>query len=210
MAECHGVWVDRLQKLGWGRMFVVRKGVPSPYPNEKWGFDNGAYRDWVRGEPFNEKAYWKSLNKILKVGVPQMAVLPDIVAAGQQSLDFSYSWLDRLPHHFPWYLAVQDGMKATDIDVTPLSGIFLGGTNRYKATAADWVKFAHENQLKFHYGRCGTRNKLAHALHIGADSLDSALPLFSRARFRTFKEDVVNGPQQTDLFWQGEQNDAKK
>lgn len=202
MGECHGIWIPRLRELEWGRMFVARTCAVSLYPGELWGFDNGAYRDWVRGEPFNEAAYLKSLKKAERAGVPELAVLPDIVAAGHRSLEFSYSWLDRLPRHFPWYLAVQDGVDPGDIDCDPLAGIFLGGTNQFKATAGEWRRFAHRNGLKFHYGRCGTRNKLAHARHVGADSIDSALPLFCPRRFQQFKIEVQNGPQQGDLFWE--------
>ena len=202
MAECYGRWPSRLEALGWGRMFVARRSDKvTPYPGEKWGFDNGAYRDWVRGEPFNESAYMVSLQKALSAGTPYMAVLPDIVAAGRRSLDFSYSWLERLPSHFPWYLAVQDGVQTTDIDCRPLAGIFLGGSNQFKATAGEGRRFAHQNGLKFHYGRCGTKNKLAHAQHIQADSIDSAFPLFHPRRFEQFKLEVEKGSQQTDLFW---------
>ena len=40
--------VRELQERGWGRMWIDRK--PTPYPNEPWGFDNGAYRDWIAGD----------------------------------------------------------------------------------------------------------------------------------------------------------------
>jgi len=201
VGEITGKNVKELQQLGWGRMWIARGRNIYTYPNEPWGLDNGAYRDWAEGKPFDSDQFQRVIDKAIKVGVPHLAVLPDIPGEGHASLELSMSWLDRVPKHYPWYLAVQDGITPDDIDVSKIDGIFLGGTNSYKSTAQEWCEFAHDNSLPFHYGRCGTQVKITHAYHIGADSLDSALPLWTKERWRTFKECILERPPQYDMFY---------
>ncbi len=174
--------VEILSAANWGRMFVEKK--PSPYSGELWGFDNGAYGWWVRGEPFNEELYLKRLYRAYEVGIPYFAVIPDMVGQGDDSLAYSLGWMDRLPTDWPWYLAIQDGMSE-DLVLNVLDkvdGIFLGGTNAFKAMAYYWCEIAHENGKKFHYGRAGTAQKIRDALLIGVDSADSAFPLWTKDR----------------------------
>lgn len=177
-----------LRDLGWGRMFTERP--PTPYEGEPWGFDNGAWVAYVRGEDFPADTFLRRLEIAQAAGRPLLAVCPDIVGGGLRSMDFSLQWLDRLPQDWPWYLAVQDGTGVDDAAFLTdrFSGIFLGGTTAYKSTARAWATFAHGNGLRFHYGRAGTPAKLLHALEVGADSLDSAFPLWTRERFEWFAQ----------------------
>lgn len=200
LGECGGKTASKLQSLGFGRMYIARHRNIHTYPNEPWGFDNGAFIDWRAGKTLDERAYIKSVAKAeANDEPPYLAVLPDIPAQGLRSLEYSMSWMDRLPR-FSWYLAVQDGMQPRDVSVDNLCGIFLGGTNAYKATADIWCDWAHHHGLRFHYGRAGTQSKVAHAQHIGADSLDSAFPLWTTERFDTFVRWTKQGTDQKDLF----------
>ena len=138
--------------------------------------------------PDAEGKFLVRLNRAMKIGwPPYMAVLPDIVGGGDKSLELSLSWVGKLPP-WKWYLAVQDGMcVAKVIDALPLvDGIFLGGTDAYKRYAGYWCKVAHHHKKKFHYGRCGTLKKLASAMMIGVDSLDSSFPLWTKDRLFSF------------------------
>lgn len=180
-----------LANLGWGRMFVVQR--PTPFPFERWGFDNGAFGGFLRGTGFPEDDFRRRLETAQDgPGDPHLAVAPDIVAGGLQSLDFSLKWRtsELRAIDWPWYLAVQDGM--TPADVRPhlhlFSGIFLGGTDRFKATAYRWRTLAHAHQMKFHYARASTPGKLLSAFKIGADSCDSAFPLWTAARMKLFSQ----------------------
>jgi hypothetical protein len=178
-----------LQEHGWGRMWVDK--TPTPYPFEPWGLDNRAFIAWKRKEPWDEAAFLRRVEAADRVNSdPYLAVTPDIVAGGRASLEFSTSWRmsGKLPADWPWYLAVQDGM--TEADVRPalhlFSGIFLGGSDRFKATAYRWRALAHSCQIKFHFGRAGTPAKLVSAFRAGADSCDSAFPLWTAERMKTF------------------------
>ncbi|WP_051276524.1 hypothetical protein [Desulfovirgula thermocuniculi] len=172
--------------LGWGRMFLLKP--PRPYPGEPWGFDNGAFRCYLRGEPFDRDGFLRRLERAYAAGRPYLAVAPDIVAGGLESLEFSLRWLEELPRDWPWYLAVQDGMGLADVEpvLHRFAGIFLGGTDAFKATAPHWAALARRHGKRFHYGRAGTPGKLLHAVHCGADSADSSFPLWSKDRLARF------------------------
>jgi hypothetical protein len=200
VGECTGRMVPELQRLGWGRMWMAIGRNIYTYPDEPWGFDNAAFRYYLRGVRFDDAAYEKRLGKALKVGVPYLAVVPDRVAH-PESLAFSVLWRRKLPDGWPWYLAVQDGM--TRADVRPylgmFAGLFLGGTDRFKATGKMWAEYAHDHGKRFHYGRAGTPAKVEHAFEVGADSLDSAFPMWTKARFRFFEQVITNGHPQHRL-----------
>lgn len=201
VGECTGRLVPELQRLGWGRMWMAIGRNIYTYPGEPWGFDNGAFRDHLAGRPFNSAAYRERLPKVLHhASKPILAVIPDKVAASD-SLAFSLHWRDELPDLVPWYLALQDGMKRSEVlpHVHRFAGLFLGGSDRFKSRAREWCAFAHDHGLRFHYGRAGTPLKLDHALESGADSLDSTFPMWTKKRFRYFESIVLNGHPQGRL-----------
>jgi hypothetical protein len=178
--------IELLRSKGWGRMFVVNR--PTPYEGEPWGFDNGAFVCWQKQVPWDARDFQRRLDDAIVLPRPYIAVTPDIVAGGLHSLDFSLRWLPNLPKSWPWYLAVQDDMAVEDIRsvVGRFHGIFLGGSNKFKATAYRWRTLAHSLGLKFHYGRAGTPKKMRSAYKVKADSLDSAFPLWSNERLASF------------------------
>jgi hypothetical protein len=168
-------------------MFVTAD--PTPRHCEPWGFDNGAFVAFKRGEAFPTDIFKTRLDRALSINSePWIAIAPDIVAGGLKSLEFSVEWKSRLPLHWPWYLAVQDGMLPDDVRpvIHLFAGVFLGGSDKFKLQAYRWKQFASSCHKPFHYARAGTLRKLAHAHKIGADSLDSAFPLWSKERMRLF------------------------
>jgi hypothetical protein len=184
--------LKELEARGWGRMFS--EGRPTPFEGERWGLDNGAFGAWLRGQPFPADRFQKRVDDVEERGlVPEIAVTPDLVTKGIESLEFSLGWLERLPTTWPWYLAVQDGMTPEDVApvLTDFRGIFLGGSTRFKSTAATWRKLADQHHKRFHYARAGVPNRIQHAIIVGADSLDSAFPLWTNARFQEFIAELV-------------------
>jgi hypothetical protein len=112
-----------------------------------------------------------------------------IVAGGRESVSESARWVPELAGVAPLYLAVQDGMSADDVrELAPsCAGLFVGGTLEWKlATGARWVRAAHALGLACHVGRVGTMGRIAWARRIGADSIDSCLPLWSAAKLDRF------------------------
>lgn len=179
-------WVERLRAIGWGRVFVDT--IREPYPGEGWMLDNGAFKWWKQGKAFPEDVFLRRVTAALLKPPPRAAVLPDRVGEGVRSLEYSLSWLPRLPAEFPWYLALQDGMTEEDLlpHVGKVRGLFLGGTDRFKRQAPQWCEFAHSVGLPFHYARAGTVPKFMAAVACGADSLDSSGPLWGEEFFRRF------------------------
>lgn len=170
--------IARLAALGLGEL-VVRGELPAR--RRPFAYDNGCYRDWRAGMAFNVTRWTRDLRWMLyRAIVPDFVVVPDIVAGGLASLEWSAFWRDAVPEEFPAYLAVQDGM--TEADVTPelrrYHGIFVGGSLAWKlATGAAWTKLARRRGLRCHIGRVGTAGRVHWARSIGATSIDSALPL---------------------------------
>lgn len=190
LGEFTGRRVPRIQALGWGRLWIGRN--PSAYPGEPWGCDNGAYRDYLAGgRGVNVPRFLRHVeNCQRRLGTPYLAVAPDIVAGGLESLEYSLDWLGRLPPDWPWYLAVQDGQTPADVEpvATRFAGIFLGGTAEWKwLTARVWRNFSRAHGLRLHYARAGTPRKLQHAIDVEADSLDSAFPMWTHERWTSFE-----------------------
>ena len=206
-----GVKIDKCKALGMGVMLATSGAVRT---NKKWNdmpcaLDNGAFRCWQRGYPFQEWAFMDQLKACYCNGIDlDFIVCPDIVAGGKRSLDFSLSWASgKLLTAPSLALAVQDGMTIRDLEVNSVPSlypnikyIFIGGTEDWKwETAEDWVKFAHDKEMKLHIGRCGKLDKLKYAKEIGADSVDSTS--FSRNDSWHIVEEFLN-PQQQNLNWE--------
>jgi hypothetical protein len=179
--------IKKLRTEGIGEMTVRGELPPRRTP---WAFDNGAFRDWKAKQPFDAVAFRADLERIGEMeNRPDFIVTPDIVAAGRQSARFSVSWLATVRKLAPAYLAVQDGMEFET--TRPLfycfDGVFLGGTLNWKIrTGAEWVRHAHLANRPIHVGRCGTAPRIRWAHSIGADSIDSSLPLWSSGNLRRF------------------------
>jgi len=177
--------VDRILALGWGRLFVDK---PTPRPGEPWALDNGAFPAWKAGKSWSAAAFLKAVEQSADLPPPTFAVLPDIVGGGAASIAHSMRWRAVLPD-LPWYLAVQDGMSRDDVRaVLPeVAGLFLGGTDEFKATAPAWCELAHAHGKRFHYARVSTEDRLRAALECGADSADSSQMLWSQEHWARFE-----------------------
>lgn len=184
-----------------------------PDPDIDWALDNGAFSCFNRGEDFCEYKFLMALDKININNEPDFIVIPDIVAGGYDSFDFSLSWIKRIRYHgdgngisIPLYFAVQDGMLKEDVDGIlkrqrfgiRVDGLFVGGSIPWKErTGEQWVDLAHKHKKKCHIGRVGTERRLLWAKRIGADSIDSTS--FTRNDFRTTLEKLDAIKTQTTI-----------
>jgi hypothetical protein len=192
------MWLRKFGALGFGEMTCRPALMPKRLP---FALDNGAYGDWVHKRVFNDAAFLEHVELVLLSGFrPDFIVIPDIVAAGLESLRFSLDWLPILKPmvgDVPLYLAVQDGMTLDEVRPHLLSvgGIFVGGTDPWKkSTVATWAELAHENNLLCHLGRAGTYNKVKLARAVGVDSIDSSLQLMSQRFFSEFLAALRSDP----------------
>jgi hypothetical protein len=181
--------LGRVRPLGWGRLFIDRR--PDLAPDEPWVLDNGAFRCWKSGEAFDWGRFLETVRRAqAELPEPYFAIAPDEVGGGAESLWWSVECVSRIAWEWPWYLPVQDGMDPDEVaELLPqyFAGLFLGGTDRFKVeTGHVWAELCAEQGKPLHYGRAGTLRKLAHAIRLGCDSLDSAFPLWERARLEAF------------------------
>lgn len=189
-----------------GEMTVREENPPRRLP---WAFDNGAYKDFTAERPFQEQKYLKALGK--GVETADFVAVPDIVTGGLTSLEYSLSWVPRLKG-LPLYLVVQDGMEPKDVlpHTQHFRGFFVGGSLPWKlATSKAWIDTAHSLGLKCHVGRVGTGPRVRIMRKLGADSIDSALPLFSIDNFRRFLAGFkdVTDEQLADISGRGDVRD---
>lgn len=181
--------VRLLQERGVGECTV--RGELKSRKRSPWFYDNGAYRDWQGGKDFNAVQFTRDCRRMrmdIERGAarPDFVVMPDRVAAGPASLEFSSTFVLECAG-LPCYLALQDGMTEEHLvkalawfaeGGTDVRGLFVGGTTEWKiCTARSWVRFAHQRELALHIGRVGTPDRVAWAVSIGADSIDSCLPI---------------------------------
>lgn len=164
--------------------------------------DNGAFGDWRAGRPFDAGAFARDLASAAGAAVrPDFIVVPDVVAGGLSSLALSLSWRSAVAAVAPAYLVVQDGMTEADVGaaVEGFSGIFVGGSLPWKMrTGEAWSMWAAASGLPCHIGRVGTPPRVRWARRIGATSIDSCLPLWSRGNLARFRM-AVEGRQLTLL-----------
>jgi hypothetical protein len=159
----------------------------------KFAIDNGAWSCFQQKLPFDTAGFVALCD--LYGAAADFVVVPDIVAGGQESLDFSKQWLDRLQHFRLILLAVQDGMKPDDVGALleryPNLGIFLGGSTEWKLrTLYGWGMVAHAMRCWFHVGRVNTARRMRLCQEAGATSVDgtsvsmyaSTLPLLQAAQ----------------------------
>lgn len=164
-----------LRAHGW-RLMVAPTSHGRPPADFGYALDNGAWTAHRRGEPFDEPAFAEAYEQ-LGAGA-DFTVLPDIVAGGRPSLDFSMGWLARIGGGArPLMLAVQDGMTPEVIAplVGPQLGIFIGGSTEWKlATARTWGLLAIERAAWCHMGRVNSIRRIGVCLGAGVHSFDGS------------------------------------
>lgn len=169
-----------LREAGW-RLLISAKGVLRD-EGMPYALDNGAWTAFQREEPFDVEAFQRAFDLFGERA--DWVVIPDIVAGGLASLDFSLPWIDRLTGCKRLLLAVQDGMT-TDMIRPLLSdrvGVFVGGSTDWKlATAIEWGQLAHEVGCYMHVGRVNTVRRVRLCAAAGADSFDgTSATMFSQ------------------------------
>lgn len=166
--------LDALRRHGW-RLLVSARGVHRT-EGFRYALDNGAWTSFQKGEPFDERAFWKIL--VTLGSDADWVALPDKVAAGRESLDLSLSWVDRvLDYTGHALLPVQDGMTPDDIAgvVGKRVGIFVGGSTAWKLDSmSTWAALARDAGCWLHVARVNTRRRIVRCGAVGATSFDGS------------------------------------
>jgi len=138
---------------------------------KRYGIDNGAYSG------FPEDKFRRLLKRQEDRKEDCLFVTcPDIVGAGQRSLELfkrRHLWI---PPGWRVALVIQDGMEDLEIPWDELDAIFLGGMDPWKDSkaAADIVKTATIFRKWKHIGRVNTPKRYDHFNELEADSCDGS------------------------------------
>lgn len=171
--------LDGLRAAGW-RLMVSARGV---LRNEgfPYALDNGAWTSFQKGEPFDDVAFMRAVYEL--GGGADFIVVPDIVAGGKRSLQFSLRWLPTLlldrRLKCPILLAAQDGMEFRNVApfLDGRVGLFLGGTTEWKVqNLIPWTKQAKALGAYVHAGRVNTVKRISLCVAAGVDSFDGSGP----------------------------------
>lgn len=163
----------QFRKFGW--RILLTPDNPVPREGLRHGIDNGAWKAYKNKLPFDADAFSSLVEAYGSTA--DFVVIPDKVAQGRISLEFSLSWIERLKNCRLLLLPVQDDMDERDVGAVleqhPSMGIFLGGTTEWKlATMQGWGMVAHAFRRYYHVGRVNTRKRIRMCQHAGADSID--------------------------------------
>ena len=166
---------------------------PKPRSGLHYAIDNGAWKAFQQQQPFDEYPFLRLIERSGENA--DFVVIPDIVAGGVKSLEFSQSWIPRLTGLKSLLFPVQDGMNkalvANALREDERIGIFLGGSTIWKLeTMYQWGELAYEMGRHYHVGRVNTARRIRLAEESGADSFDGTsatmfsktLPLLESAR----------------------------
>jgi hypothetical protein len=161
-----------LREAGW-RLLVSAAGELRT-EGFQYALDNGAWSAYQRGDRFDESAFLLALNKLGRDA--DFVVLPDIVSGGEQSLDLTFRWMQRVYRATERVLiSVQDGHEPWQIDelLGPRVGVFVGGSTGWKlATTPRWAAVARAKSSWCHVGRVNTKRRIALCGAAGALSFD--------------------------------------
>jgi hypothetical protein len=158
----------------------------------RYAIDNGAWHNWKKNLPFDDAGF-RSLVET-HAGAADFVVIPDKVAAGNESLEFSRLWVGSMPRGRMLLLVVQDGMTAADVGAFVRNyrcGIFLGGSTEWKLkTMYGWGMLAHGLGCYYHIGRVNSAKRIRLAAEAAAHSFDGTsasmysvkLPILDTAR----------------------------
>lgn len=164
-----------------------------------YALDNGAWSAYAQGRPFDDALFAKAL-RALGAGA-DWTVIPDIVAGGHRSLDFSLRHMRRVLDESPRaLLAVQDGLETADVAgfLGERVGLFVGGSTEWKiATMGAWCALAREVGCWAHVGRVNTARRIFQCALAGATSFDGT----SVTRFAATITPLDKARRQLALDW---------
>jgi hypothetical protein len=162
--------LEALRRAGW-RLLVSATG---PWRTEGFSYaiDNGAWTAFQNKTMFDEGLFTGIVDKLGSGS--DWIVVPDIVAGGIASLEFSLKWIGRLRGVSKLLIAVQDGMTPEDVEphLADDIGIFIGGGNTFKEDAIRWGDLAQRRGAYLHMGRVNTQRRIKIAEIAGCDSFD--------------------------------------
>jgi hypothetical protein len=182
-----------MRDAGW-RILLTPSNCRLP-ERMRFAIDNGAWSAFQQGTEFDGDKFCQLVEKY--GAAADFVVVPDIVAGGMESLQFSLGWLSKGPlkHLVNLLLPVQDGMDVSAVGKVlrryPYIGLFLGGSTEWKLrTMYGWGMVAASLARYYHVGRVNTVRRIRLCAEAGVASFDGTsvskfscnLPMLENAR----------------------------
>lgn len=156
-------------RLGW--LFdPLYQAKTKLHPWVPFALDNGAFRAWVKQEPWDAEVWYSLLKRIGEAKrTPLWALVPDVVANREETLK---NWQVYAPLiqgiDWPAAFAVQDGMGPADVP-SDAKLVFVGGTAEWKWNTVElWAK----SFPRVHVGRVNSLKRLRYCESLGIESCD--------------------------------------
>jgi hypothetical protein len=184
------------------RVYVPDRSIAKEFPDDDIGIilsnrdrtcgdrdcilDNGAYTAWKNGIEWNAEQWMKVVARLSKKDRLQWAVVPDVVADREATIDSWHQWAAYMKHDLGLSLAiaVQDGMTPADIpsdagDSIRPDVVFVGGSIEWKwRTLYKWVNAFP----RIHVGKANSLRQLSAAHDAGVESVDGTGFTFAAGR----------------------------
>ena len=140
----------------WGGVYAIDNGAFSGFPEDKFR------RLLLRQDSRKEDCLF--------------VTCPDIVGAGQRSIELFKRRARWIPEGWRVAMVAQDGMEDLEIPWDDMQALFIGGGDPWKDSrgAADIVRTAKTLRLWVHVGRVNTPRRFQHFADLGADSCDGS------------------------------------
>jgi hypothetical protein len=135
-----------------------------------YALDNGAYKAFTGGKPFDSGAFFNLCDWAKASGVaPRWVLVPDVVAEPKATLyAWDHYWLRCQEYGWPIAFAAQDGHTIHDVPVNA-DVVFIGGTTEWKRK--NIYRFSSVHQ-RVHVGRINTYKWLSVCSRAGCESVD--------------------------------------
>lgn len=187
-----------VRSFGASRYHIVRRG---------YAIDNGAYGYYVKGVPFNDKAFIDLLDKWYD-GCDWIAI-PDSVGNWKETKKLLDIWIPRLlPYDRPLLMVVQDGCEKGNyrdvyrlLNRKAICGLFVGGTTEWKLQHMSKLReIAHQYHKTIHVGRVNSGKRVRLCFNSGVDSVDGSGMSRFIATTRVVCNTIVEIDRQLKLF----------
>jgi hypothetical protein len=151
-----------------------------------YAIDNGVYAYYKKGVPFNEKAFFRLLERYADGA--DWIVIPDAVGDWEKTIGLFMIWVSKLfKYHKPLMIVAQDGCELNDFReirgvcanghkmIKGGIGIFVGGSDDFKLSqGGNIVQICKEFGTWCHIGRVNSIDRIRICDSWGATSFDGS------------------------------------
>lgn len=176
-----------------------------------YAIDNGVYSYWAKGKPFDDKAFFKLLDRYAQYA--DWIVIPDAVGDWEETLKMFMIWTPKLRiYNRPLMLVAQDGCQRQNFrEIKSLLkrdwginlGIFVGGKDDFKLSQSSKIaQICKQYNALCHIGRVNSAKRTRMCWDWEATSFDGSLMSRFPVKARIVSEELSKLRNQGKLIQQ--------